>query len=142
MSTVCTEKQLEFHAPGRREIAGRLDGGCITSDGGGLLLREVDLRNGDGAMGLRFFCRDWLMSWCEDNSIGYVVGLAHNQRLRRAIGTELQQARVICERTGAATIRATVRKVWLSFSESYPYARDISQILGSSPRQPIWVPRG
>jgi hypothetical protein len=37
---------LEFHALGRREVIGRFDGGRITSDGGGLLLREVDQRIG------------------------------------------------------------------------------------------------
>jgi len=46
MSTECTPKQLEFHALERREVVGRFDGGCITSDGGGLLLREVDYRIG------------------------------------------------------------------------------------------------
>jgi hypothetical protein len=46
MATECTPEQLEFHALGRREIIGRFDGGRITSDGGGLLLRETDLRIG------------------------------------------------------------------------------------------------
>lgn len=46
MSTECTPVQLEFHAFGAREIIGRFDGGRITSDGGALLLREVDLRLG------------------------------------------------------------------------------------------------
>ena len=42
MTTQCNPEQLEFHALGRREVIGRFDGGRITSDGGGLLLREVD----------------------------------------------------------------------------------------------------
>jgi hypothetical protein len=46
MTTECNPAQLEFHALGRREVVGRFDGGRITSDGGGLLLREVDLRLG------------------------------------------------------------------------------------------------
>lgn len=46
MSTECKPAQLEFHALGRREVVGRFDGGRITSDGGGLLLREVDHRLG------------------------------------------------------------------------------------------------
>jgi hypothetical protein len=46
MSTDCTPEQLEFHALGRRAVVGRFDGGRITSDGGGLLLRETDLRIG------------------------------------------------------------------------------------------------
>jgi len=46
METECNPAQLEFHALGRREVVGRFDGGRITSDGGGLLLREVDARMG------------------------------------------------------------------------------------------------
>lgn len=46
MGTECTPEQLEFHALGRRAVTGRFDGGRITSDGGGLLLRETDLRLG------------------------------------------------------------------------------------------------
>jgi hypothetical protein len=46
MVTECTPTQLEFHALGRRDVVGCFDGGRITSDGGGLLLREVDQRIG------------------------------------------------------------------------------------------------
>ena len=46
MDTECIPDQLEFHGPGRRQIVGRFDGGRLTSDGGGLLLREVDQRIG------------------------------------------------------------------------------------------------
>ena len=46
MTTECSLTQLEFHALGSREVVGRFDGGRITSDGGGLLLREVDQRIG------------------------------------------------------------------------------------------------
>ncbi|XOV86987.1 MAG: transposase [Pseudomonadota bacterium] len=42
----CNPTQLEFHAIVRREVVGRFDGGRITSDGGGVLLREVDQRLG------------------------------------------------------------------------------------------------
>ena len=46
MDTERTPTQLEFHALGRRDVVGRFDGGRITSDGGGLLLRKVDQRLG------------------------------------------------------------------------------------------------
>ncbi len=46
MATECNPEQLEFHALGRRSVIGRFDGGRITSDAGGLLLREVDARIG------------------------------------------------------------------------------------------------
>lgn len=44
MQTECYQESFSFQTLGRREIVGRFDGGAITSDGGGLLLREVDRR--------------------------------------------------------------------------------------------------
>ncbi|MCC5886790.1 MAG: IS1380 family transposase, partial [Gammaproteobacteria bacterium] len=46
MKTECIPDQLEFHTLGRREVVGRFDGGRISSDGGGTLLRETDVRLG------------------------------------------------------------------------------------------------
>ena len=46
MSTQCTPAQLEFHGFGRRGVVARFDGGRLTSDGGGVLLREVERRLG------------------------------------------------------------------------------------------------
>lgn len=46
MDTQCTPTQLEFHSLGNREVVGRFDGGSITSDAGGLLLRETEMRTG------------------------------------------------------------------------------------------------
>ena len=46
MKTQCSGEQLEFHALGRRSVTGRFDGGRISSDAGGVLLREVDKRIG------------------------------------------------------------------------------------------------
>jgi hypothetical protein len=42
--TECSAEQLEFHGLGRRVVVGEFDGGMISSDGGGLLLREVERR--------------------------------------------------------------------------------------------------
>lgn len=44
--TECKAKQYEFHALGNREVVGHFDGGDITTDAGGLLLREVEQRTG------------------------------------------------------------------------------------------------
>jgi DDE family transposase len=44
--TECKTEQYEFHALGNREVVGHFDGGDITSDAGGLLLREVEQRTG------------------------------------------------------------------------------------------------
>jgi hypothetical protein len=38
------------------------------------------------------FCRNELMSWCENNGVDFVFGLARNQRLRRIIGAEMHEA--------------------------------------------------
>ena len=46
MATQCSGTQLEFHPFGRRLVTARFDGGRMSSDGGGLLLREVDKRIG------------------------------------------------------------------------------------------------
>ena len=44
MDTKCNADRLGFQPLGRREIAAAFDGGRITSDAGGLLLREVEQR--------------------------------------------------------------------------------------------------
>jgi len=38
------------------------------------------------------FCRNELMSWCENNGVDFVFGLARNQRLRKIIGAEMHDA--------------------------------------------------
>jgi hypothetical protein len=43
-TTECNQSEFTFHALFSREVIGRFDGGQITSDGGGLLLREVERR--------------------------------------------------------------------------------------------------
>jgi hypothetical protein len=37
-------ERMDFHGLGRRGVMGRFDGGRISSDGGGVLLREVEER--------------------------------------------------------------------------------------------------
>ena len=46
MRAQCTPAQLCFEGLGRRVVSGRFDGGRLSPDGGGILLREVDLRLG------------------------------------------------------------------------------------------------
>ena len=48
------------------------------------------------------FAREELMSWCERQGVDFVLGLARNQRLQRAIGGELAQARARFEQSGKA----------------------------------------
>ena len=48
------------------------------------------------------FCRESLMSWCEAHQVDYVFGFARNERLRRIIEPEMQQAAVWHRETGQA----------------------------------------
>jgi hypothetical protein len=57
---------------------------------------EIVLR-GDGG-----FSRDAIMSWCEDQRVDYVFGLAKNKRLLKIIGQQLHEALVQFEQTQKA----------------------------------------
>jgi hypothetical protein len=48
---------------------------------------KITLRGDSG------FCRDDLLTWCEQNGVRYVFGLAKNVRLTREIGAEMAQAK-------------------------------------------------
>jgi hypothetical protein len=46
------------------------------------------------------FCREEIMSWCENHAVDYVFGLARNQRLERTIADKLKKAARRSEETG------------------------------------------
>ena len=46
MKTKCTTESLAFQATHGRNVVANFDGGTLTSDGGGLLLREVERATG------------------------------------------------------------------------------------------------
>jgi len=46
VQTQCTQRSFEFHQVGGRKIVARFDGGRVTSDGGAILLREIEERFG------------------------------------------------------------------------------------------------
>jgi hypothetical protein len=46
MVTECSGKEFVFQGLGSRSVTARFDGGAITSDAGGLLLREVEAKTG------------------------------------------------------------------------------------------------
>jgi len=63
------------------------------------------------------FCREAIMAWCEANDVRYVLGLARNKRLQRALGKEMEEARAAHERTGKPArrfrdFRYKTRKSW------------------------------
>lgn len=53
------------------------------------------------------FCREPIMKYCEDNHIYYVLGLAKNSRLKKALGKEMYEARKAFEQTGQRARRFT-----------------------------------
>jgi hypothetical protein len=48
------------------------------------------------------FCREYLMRWCEDNSVDFLFGLAKNKRLLRILGKEMHEAQQQFQQTGEA----------------------------------------
>ena len=48
------------------------------------------------------FCRDWLMNWCEENNIHYVLGLARNGRLERKTQRFMDRAKAMNAKSGKA----------------------------------------
>lgn len=38
------------------------------------------------------FCREELMAWCEQHGVGYELGLARNERLRKSIVPQMAEA--------------------------------------------------
>jgi hypothetical protein len=46
MTAQCIESSFQFQPLGNRDVVARFDGGDITSDAGGLLLRKVEQRTG------------------------------------------------------------------------------------------------
>ena len=51
------------------------------------------------------FCRDGILSWCEANAVGYVLGLARNPVLTRRLRHAMRRARRCCWQTGEAVRR-------------------------------------
>jgi DDE family transposase len=49
------------------------------------------------------FCREELMQWCEDHGVGYMLGFARNDRLRRLIDPQMQEASGLQKESGKPT---------------------------------------
>ena len=49
------------------------------------------------------FCRELIMSWCELNDVDYVLGLAKNERLKKEIVDQMQQAKKLYEQSSEAS---------------------------------------
>ncbi len=51
------------------------------------------------------FCRDYILKWCEDNDVEYVIGLARNKRLENMLSGEMAEAQEEFNRTGESARR-------------------------------------
>jgi hypothetical protein len=83
------------------------------------------------------FAREELMSWCEQQAVDYIFGLARNARLQRALGGELAQAREQFEQSGQATrifrdFTYRTRKSWSCQRRVVGKAEHLAQ--GANPR--------
>src|ERR687890_2221797 len=63
------------------------------------------------------FCREEILRWCEDNGVDYVLGLAQNPRLVKAIVAPQEQARTRYQETKQparvfAELRYQTQKTW------------------------------
>src|SRR5215510_13539889 len=82
METQCIQEQLSFQQLGRRAVIGRFDGGKISSDAGGLLLREVERRFGIlKRLGGCF--RDYRDAERIEHSVESLIKLCHQTITRR-----------------------------------------------------------
>jgi hypothetical protein len=102
--TECKQEVFEFQVHGSRKVTGDFSGGYLSSDGGAVFLRGVDLKMGliekiTFAIRKRFgrrvriivradsgFAREEIMAWCEANAVYYCLGLARNKRLGARLG--------------------------------------------------------
>jgi len=85
------------------------------------------------------FCRDHVMKWCESNDVGYILGLAKNERLLRKIGEQMQKAKQQCEQTGEAARVFTdldyrTRKSWSRSRRVVAKAEHLPREHGENPR--------
>ena len=83
------------------------------------------------------FCREELMTWCENHTVNYVFGLARNSRLRRKIAAEMRQAKQKQQRSGQAArvfaeFRYRTRKSWCCYRRVVAKAEYLEK--GENPR--------
>ncbi len=83
------------------------------------------------------FARDGLMSWCAQNAVDYLFGLARNARLRRAIGAELHQAALESRATGRPARRFKERV----YATRSSWSRSRRVVCKAEPLGDKWNPR-
>ena len=89
------------------------------------------------------FCRDNIMRWCEEHDVDFILGLAKNRRLKRAISKELHEAKQQFQQTGKATrvfkdFTYRTRKSWSRERRVIGKAEHLSK--GANPRFVVTSP--
>ena len=108
-ATACNTATFEFYGLGGREVVGGFCGGDTTSDAGGLLLREVEGRT--GIIGQFAACfTDYRDAELIEHTVEELVA---QRTLALALGQKLLKI--------GTHVRVTTRRVWLSWSQAYPY---------------------
>jgi hypothetical protein len=87
---------------------------------------------GDGG-----FCRERIMSFCDEYEIQYVFGMPGNKRLKRTIGREMHKAKKEYEKTGEPQrifkdLKYKTAKTWSRFRRVVAKAEHLSN--GANPR--------
>jgi hypothetical protein len=83
------------------------------------------------------FCREEIMAWCEANEVGYVLGLAKNERLKKNLAEALTEAKAQYHNTGKAArvyheFNYQTRKSWSRPRRVIGKAEHLSK--GANPR--------
>ena len=143
MPTHCNQECFAFHPLLGREVRGQFDGGASTSDGGGLLLREVGKRTKH----IGLFADRASTALLRSNPVRlYFSAVAYLllQALRRLglQGTALAHAPCATLRLkllkSGARIRITVRQVWVSLASGSPYAGLFAQVYANLQQVTVW----
>ena len=127
--TECKQLSLAFQPLGLRKVVEKFDAPAISSDGGGLLLREVEERLGFVWQFAQYF-DDYRSPRCMKYKAAELL-------LQRILGAELQQAKQQFQQTGQATrlfkdLQYKTKKSWHQERRVIGKAEHLSK--GSNPR--------
>ena len=111
----CAPGQLEFRGPGRRAVVAASEGGTISSEGGALLLRELDRRSG--------ILDRFTACFIDRRNAGYWEHPVRRLLAQRVHGLclgyedlndHVQQLYLFADRSSAETVRADQLRLWFS----------------------------
>lgn len=117
-----------------------IDGSTGTVEALEMIIPMIRERFPDTRITLRAdsgFCREPIMTWCEDHEVSYVLGCAKNNRLKKAIAGEMLAAKQEFERTkekhkSYKELRYRTRTSWRRTRRVVAKAEHLSK--GANPR--------